>query len=86
MYISPEMRDALCNAGAYAIVLIFGTMILAAVLPWLWKRTRYARFRFMMWLKYRLDIAHIRREYRRECRRYKAAMRVFDKPVRWEEK
>lgn len=85
-YISVETRDALCEAGIWGICLTLGTMTLACGIPWLWRKTRFKRQRLglyikLWWLKAAL---YIRR--RRAARRFKAAMRVFDKPVRWEEK
>lgn len=86
MYLSPEVHDALCEAGIWGICLTLGTMTLACGIPWLWKRTRFKRQRLGLYIKlWCLKAArYIRR--RRAARRYRAAMRVFDKPVRWEEK
>lgn len=85
MYISVETRDALCEAGIWGICLMFGTMALAVGLPWLWKKTRFMRRRLMLWIVYRCDMAVISYRRRRVARRYRAAMKVFDKPVRWRE-
>jgi hypothetical protein len=75
MYISKELHDAICEAGVWGIAITLGAMILAVFIPWVWKRTWYYRARIMLWVRYKRDV-----------HRYKAAMRVFDKPVRWCEK
>lgn len=86
MYISVETRDALCEAGIWGICLMFGTMALAVGLPWLWKKTRFKRRLLGLYIKlWCLKAARYIR-CRRAARRYRAAMKVFDKPVRWEEK
>lgn len=81
MYISVETRDALCNAGVTVCFMFFIVVAMLFFVPWFMKRTRYLRCRMRMHVRYRCRIAQIKREERR----YKAAMRVFDKPVRWKE-
>jgi hypothetical protein len=86
MYISEATRDALCEAGIWGICLTLGTMALACGIPWLWNKTRFKRQRLGFYIKlwYLKAALYIRR--RRALRRMKAAMKVFEKPVRWEEK
>ena len=86
MYISVEARDALCEAGIWAICLMFGTMALAVGLPWLWQRTRFMREVLEIKIAYGIGMAVLKHRRGVAVRRYRAAMRVFDKPVRWEEK
>ena len=86
MYISVEVRDALCEAGVIVCAMFLIAAAIMFIVPWLWQRTRYMRRRLMLWIVYRCDMAVISYRRRRAHRRYKAAMRVFDKPVRWEEK
>lgn len=85
MYISEATRDALCEAGIWGICLTLGTMTLACGIPWLWNKTRFKRHLLGLYIKlWCLKAArYIRR--RRAVRRYKAAMKVFEKPVRWRE-
>lgn len=81
MYISKEVHDALCEAGVWACGIMLGTMTLAVVLPWLWKKTRFMRAVLKIKLAYALDMAMLKHQRRIEKCRYKAAMKVFDKPL-----
>jgi hypothetical protein len=85
-YISVETRDALCEAGIWGICLTLGTMTLACGIPWIWRKTAIKRRLLGLYIK--LFWLKTQQKYRRyrAARRYKAAMRVFDKPVRWSEK
>ena len=86
MYISAQTRDALCEAGVIVCAMFLIVAAIVVIVPWIARRTRLKRrmmgVRLRLWMKYRRDMAQIKRAERR----YKAAMRVFDKPVRWEEK
>lgn len=86
MYISVEARDALCEAGAIVCAMFLIAAAIVVIVPWIVRKTRLKRrmmrVRLRLWMKYRRDMAQIRRAERR----YKAAMKVFEKPVRWEEK
>jgi hypothetical protein len=75
MYISKQLHDAICEAGALGIGITLGVMILLVFIPWAWRKTWYQRALVMLWIRYRRDV-----------HRYKAAMKVFDEPVRWSEK
>lgn len=90
MYIGLELHNAICNACIWGIGLTMGGMLLLCVLMWMPEKTRFFRRRakieaqyiikrMKMCVRYYFELAQIRRD----ARRYKAAMKVFDKPVRW---
>lgn len=82
MYISEAVRDGLCSAGAVvcAVFLLIGA---AAILyPHVARQMRYMRERLKIRVWYFREYARIKRD----TRRYKAAMRVFDKPIKWKER
>lgn len=85
MYISVQTRDALCEAGAIVCAMFLIAAAIVVIVPWIVRKTRFMRkvlcIRLRLWVKYKRDVARIRRAHRR----YKAAMKVFEKPVRWEE-
>ena len=77
-----QLHDAICTAGAYGIAVTLIGMALPYILPWIWRKTRFFRMRGRAWVRYRRAIAQIRQD----ARRYKAAMRVFDEPLKnWRE-
>ena len=84
MYISPEMHDIICEMGIWTCGIMLGTIVLAYLFPWLWRKTRFAREVLEIKLAYVIGMAILKHRRRVERRRYKAAMKVFDKPLtRW---
>ena len=93
MYISEATRDALCNAGIWAICLLIGGMCLAVSMPWIIRKLRIASLRVLIicericaqavYLYLQVKKASLAA---RDERRQRYATKVFNKPVRWEEK
>ncbi len=81
MYITKELHDAICEAGLYGIGVMLICFGAALLLPRVLRAAMRIRKRLKLWIEYRREVYLIRRD----LRRYKAAMRVFDKPVRWKE-
>ena len=81
MYISEAVRNGLCNAGAIVLAMFLIFAALVFFIPHIIRETRYIRCRARIRMRYYRKIARIKRDYRR----YKAAMRAFDKPIRWRE-
>lgn len=88
MYISVEVRDALCEAGVIVCAMFLIAAAIMFIVPWAWRRTSFVRgmllVRLRLWVKYRRNIARIRRAHRR----FKAAEREYDRLLseRWREK
>ena len=93
MYISEATHDALCNAGIWAICLLIGVMCLAVSMPWIIRKLKIASLHVLVICE-RICAAVLRLLVRTEKaslaarakRRQRYAMKVFNKPVRWEEK
>lgn len=100
MYISEATRDALCNAGIWGICLTLGGMCLAVAMPRIMRNLKIIKIKLkiaylkilLAWCDVQLaalDLLErmIKAAHRaRAKRRYRSAMKVFEKPVRWEEK
>jgi hypothetical protein len=93
MYISEATRDALCEAGIWGIGIVLGGMCLAMAMPWIMRKLKMLSLRVLIVCD-KICIAVLRLLARakksahraRDERRYRSAMKVFNHPVRWEEK
>ena len=93
MYISEATHDALCNAGIWSICIILGGMFLAVSMPWIIRKLRIASLRVLIICE-RICAAVLRLLVRakkaslaaRDERRQRIAEKIFERPVRWEEK
>ena len=93
MYISEATHDALCNAGIWATCLLIGGMCLAVSMPWIIRKLKIASLHVLVICE-RICVAVLRLLVRakkaslvaRDERRQRYAMKVFNHPVRWEEK
>lgn len=93
MYISEATRDALCEAGLWGIGIVLGGMCLAMAMPWIMRKLKLVSLYILVACD-SIGIAVLRLLARakksahraRDERRQRYAMKVFNKPVRWEEK
>ena len=93
MYISEATRDALCAAGIQSICLLIGGMCLAVSMPWIIRKLKIAALHILvicericaqavyLYLQGKKTSLAARAK-----RRERIAEKIFERPVRWEEK
>lgn len=78
MYISTEIHDAICTAGAWAIGIMLAVgvvyFMVATVIPRIWENTIFFRMRLAEEVLYR-RYKRAEKRYRRAARRYKQMLR-----------